>query len=163
TSRPTSPTSWPHGPGSPGSSSASVTTPRPRRWPGRASRSSRTAASWSSTSASGRGRLPPRAPRPATFPIQETRSMPSDARPLVGLAGPIDPDGHAQLATEPRVVVAEDLSPAGVGRVAAEAEGLLIRGGPRCNEDLLAGCRRLRVIGRHGVGLDTVDLEAATR
>jgi D-3-phosphoglycerate dehydrogenase len=86
----------------------------------------------------------------------------ADARPLVVLAGPIHPDGRAQLEREARVVVAEE-NEAGVIRVGAEAQGLLIRGRPACPESLLAALPRLRVVGRHGVGLDTVDLAAATR
>ncbi len=86
----------------------------------------------------------------------------TDPRPLVVLAGPIHPDGQAALERECRVVVAEE-SEAGVLRVGGEAEGLLIRGRPACPESLLAALPRLRVVGRHGVGLDTVDLAAATR
>jgi D-3-phosphoglycerate dehydrogenase len=88
--------------------------------------------------------------------------MSADARPLVVLAGPIHPEGRVQLEREARVVVAEE-SEEGVLRVGAEAQGLLIRGRPACPERLLAALPRLRVVGRHGVGLDTVDLAAATR
>lgn len=84
-------------------------------------------------------------------------------RPLVVLAGPIHPDGHALLETEARVVVAGDLTEAGVIAAAAEADGLLIRVRPRGTASLMAACPRLRVLGRHGVGLDTVDIPAATR
>jgi D-3-phosphoglycerate dehydrogenase len=80
----------------------------------------------------------------------------------VVLAGPIHPEGHALLEREARVVVSDETE-AGVLAAAAEAEGLLVRGRPRCTETLLAACRRLRVLGRHGAGLDIVDLEAATR
>jgi D-3-phosphoglycerate dehydrogenase len=83
-------------------------------------------------------------------------------RPLVVLCGPIHPEGRARLEHEARVVVSEETE-AGVIRVGAEAEGVLIRGRPRCTETLMAGLPRLRVVGRHGVGLDTVDLPAATR
>jgi D-3-phosphoglycerate dehydrogenase len=86
----------------------------------------------------------------------------ADARPLVVLAGPIHPDGRAQLEREARVVVAEETE-AGVVKVGSEAQGLLIRGRPACPESLMAALPRLRVLGRHGVGLDTVDLAAATR
>lgn len=82
--------------------------------------------------------------------------------PLIVVAGPIHPDGRAQLAREARVVVAEE-SEEGVVRVGAEAQGVLIRGRPRSTEALMAALPRLRVVGRHGVGLDTVDLAAATR
>src|SRR4029453_7023579 len=45
----------------------------------------------------------------------------------------------------------------------ADAQGLLVRTRPRLTEALMAACPRLRVVGRHGAGLDTVDIPAATR
>src|SRR5918996_2636796 len=84
-------------------------------------------------------------------------------RPLVVLAGPINADGHANLEREARVVVCDDETEAGLVRVAAEAQGILFRAKPRCTASLMTACKRLKVIGRHGVGLDTVDLPAATR
>ena len=88
--------------------------------------------------------------------------MPADPRPLIVLAGPIHPDGTALLEREARVVVSDETEE-GVVRAAAEAQGLLIRTRPHCTERLMAACPRLRVVGRHGAGLDTVDLETATR
>jgi D-3-phosphoglycerate dehydrogenase / 2-oxoglutarate reductase len=84
-------------------------------------------------------------------------------RPLVVLAGPINAAGHANLETEARVVVCDDETEAGLVKVAAEAQGILFRTKPRCTESLMAACQRLKVVGRHGVGLDTVDIPAATR
>ena len=89
--------------------------------------------------------------------------MAADSRPLVVLAGPIHPDGKALLETEARVVVCDDETEAGLAKAAAEAQGILFRIQPRCTESLMATCKRLRVVGRHGVGLDTVDIPAATR
>src|SRR5215475_12103820 len=89
--------------------------------------------------------------------------MPTETRPLVVLAGPIHADGQALLAREADVVVAKDLSEAAVVELASEAQGLLLRGKPRCSPSLLAACRKLRVVGRHGAGLDIVDIPAATR
>jgi D-3-phosphoglycerate dehydrogenase / 2-oxoglutarate reductase len=93
----------------------------------------------------------------------EILSMATDPRPLVVLAGPIHPDGKALLDKEARVVVCEDETEAGLVKVAAEAQGILFRIRPRCTESLMAACERLKVVGRHGVGLDTVDIPAATR
>jgi D-3-phosphoglycerate dehydrogenase len=87
----------------------------------------------------------------------------SAPRPLVVLAGPIHADGHATLEAGARVVVCEDETEAGLVKTAAEAQGILFRSKPRCTESLMAACPRLRVVGRHGVGLDTVDIPAATR
>src|SRR6266545_4513040 len=89
--------------------------------------------------------------------------MAIDPRPLIVLAGPIHPDGHANLETGARVVVCTDESEAGLVKIAAEAHGILFRIRPRCTESLMAACPQLKVVGRHGVGLDTVDIPAATR
>ena len=85
------------------------------------------------------------------------------AKPLVVLAGPIHPDGHTLLETEVRVAVCPDLTEDGVIAAARAAEGILFRIRPNCSERLMSACKQLKVIGRHGVGLDTVDLPAATR
>ena len=84
-------------------------------------------------------------------------------RPLVVLAGPIHADGHANLETGARVVVCNDEMEAGLVAMAAQAQGILFRSKPRCTESLMAACKQLKVVGRHGVGLDTVDIPAATR
>jgi len=89
--------------------------------------------------------------------------MAPDPRPLVVLAGPIHPDGRALLEAEARVVVCDDETEAGLARAAAEADAILFRARPRCSEALMAACKRLRVVGRHGAGLDIVDIPAATR
>jgi D-3-phosphoglycerate dehydrogenase len=89
--------------------------------------------------------------------------MSSSRRPFVVLAGPTHPDGLALLETEVRVVVCDDETEDGFLAVATEADGLLFRVRPRCTESLMAACTNLKVVGRHGVGLDTVDIPAATR
>jgi D-3-phosphoglycerate dehydrogenase / 2-oxoglutarate reductase len=89
--------------------------------------------------------------------------MAQDARPLVVLAGPIHPDGQALIEREARVVVTPDETEDGFVKVAAGAQGILFRTLPRCTESLMAACTTLRVVGRHGAGLDTIDIPAATR
>jgi D-3-phosphoglycerate dehydrogenase len=85
------------------------------------------------------------------------------SKPLVVLAGLIHPDGKALLETEARVIVSDNLTEDGIIHDAREAEGILIRLRPSATERLMSSCKRLRVLGRHGVGLDNVDLPAATR
>jgi D-3-phosphoglycerate dehydrogenase len=87
----------------------------------------------------------------------------SPDRPLVVLAGPINADGHANLEREARVVLCNEETEAAFLAVAAGADGILFRAKPRCTESLMAACKNLKVVGRHGVGLDTVDIPAATR
>jgi D-3-phosphoglycerate dehydrogenase len=86
-----------------------------------------------------------------------------DQKPLVVLAGEIHPAGKALLETEARVAVARELTEDGVIAVAREAEAILFRIKPHCTERVMASCPKLKVVGRYGVGLDTVDLAAATR
>ena len=44
-----------------------------------------------------------------------------------------------------------------------EADGLVVRSATQITEELLGRCRKLRVVGRAGVGVDNVDLEGATK
>ena len=87
----------------------------------------------------------------------------ADARPLVVLGGPIHRDALALLETEARVVVTKEETEAGFVGVAAGAQGILIRGKPPVTATLMEAIKGLRVVGRHGVGLDTVDIPTATR
>jgi len=89
--------------------------------------------------------------------------MAAEPRPIVLLAVPPHPDGRALLEQEATVIECAGLTEAAVIAAAEEAEGLLIRHKPLCTESLMAACPRLRVVGRYGAGLDTVDLAAATR
>jgi len=89
--------------------------------------------------------------------------MAQDEKPLVVVGGPIHPAGIELLQSEVRVVIAEDLTEEGVVREAQAAEAILFRIKPPCTERLMASCPKLKVVGRYGVGLDTVDLGAATR
>ncbi len=89
--------------------------------------------------------------------------MSSESRPLVVVSGYVHPDARAMLERECRVVVTDDPSEEAMTRTAAEAAGILFRIRPHCTAALMEACKRLRVVGRHGVGLDTVDIPAATR
>jgi D-3-phosphoglycerate dehydrogenase / 2-oxoglutarate reductase len=84
-------------------------------------------------------------------------------RPFVVLAGPIHAEGRANLEREARVIQCDEETEGPFVKVAAEADGILFRAKPRCTASLMTACKRLKVVGRHGVGLDTVDLPAATR
>src|SRR5687768_526764 len=60
-------------------------------------------------------------------------------------------------------VVRVGATPDELRMLAADADAWLIRSGTRVTADLIEGAGRLRVIGRAGVGVDNVDLDAATR
>ena len=83
----------------------------------------------------------------------------------------------------PVVLVAEELSPAGLAQLEsgfdvrfadgadrdsllpalAEAEAVIIRSATRIDAEAIAHAPRLRVVARAGVGLDNVDVDAATK
>ncbi|MBI2204959.1 MAG: hydroxyacid dehydrogenase [Candidatus Rokubacteria bacterium] len=84
-------------------------------------------------------------------------------RPTIVLAVPPHPDARALLERAATVVDCVDLTEGRVVEAAAEAAGLMIRHAPPCSDRLMSACKRLRVVGRYGAGLDTVDLDAATR
>ncbi|MFD7341461.1 phosphoglycerate dehydrogenase [Streptomyces violascens] len=85
--------------------------------------------------------------------------------------------------TLPVVLIAEELSPAtvvalgpdfdirhcnGTDRQAllaavADADALLVRSATRVDAEVLGAARRLRVVARAGIGLDNIDIPAATR
>jgi len=89
--------------------------------------------------------------------------MAADSRPLVVVGGPIHQDGYALLESEARVVVCDDLTEDGMIGAAAHAEGILFLLKPTCSERLMGACQKLKVVGRHGAGLDTIEMPAASR
>jgi len=84
--------------------------------------------------------------------------------PHIVVADPIHPDGIERLATAPGVTL--DHLATATGEPLADrlrhADGLIVRGTP-VDEALLAKAERLRVVCRHGVGYDLVDVPALTR
>jgi D-3-phosphoglycerate dehydrogenase / 2-oxoglutarate reductase len=84
---------------------------------------------------------------------------------------------------KPKVIVAEALARAGIEELSAsaevidaagwdraallaglaDAEGLVVRSATKVDSEMISAAPRLRVIGRAGIGVDNIDLEAATR
>ncbi len=54
-------------------------------------------------------------------------------------------------------------SPEALKKIVSQYEGWIIRSGTKVTADLMEAAERLQVIGRAGVGVDNIDLEAATR
>jgi D-3-phosphoglycerate dehydrogenase / 2-oxoglutarate reductase len=61
------------------------------------------------------------------------------------------------------VEVKTGLSPAELKAIIGDYEGLVIRSATRVTADLLEAAHRLRVVGRAGIGLDNVDIPAASQ
>ncbi|WP_457808783.1 C-terminal binding protein [Kushneria sp. EE4] len=61
-----------------------------------------------------------------------------------------------------RLTLCQDVTPEGIIHNAADAQGLIVQYG-RITDEVLSALPELRVVSRYGVGVDTVDVEAATR
>jgi D-3-phosphoglycerate dehydrogenase len=77
------------------------------------------------------------------------------------VAEPLAAAGIELLKSQPGwdVVVSD---PKGYAEHLADCDALLVRSAVKVNKDVLAKAPRLRVIGRAGVGVDNVDMKAAT-
>jgi D-3-phosphoglycerate dehydrogenase / 2-oxoglutarate reductase len=84
--------------------------------------------------------------------------------PHIVVADPIHADGLERLATAPGVTLDHPGTANGEALVdrLRHADGLIVRGTP-VDEALLAKAARLRVVCRHGVGYDLVDVPALTK
>ena len=81
-------------------------------------------------------------------------------RPVVVLSEPIHEAGLAVLRAAAEVLVLQQSTPAILRRAIADADAVIVRLSP-LDAEMMAGAPRLRVIGRHGAGLDNVDLRLA--
>lgn len=79
---------------------------------------------------------------------------------------PVSPKGIALLRQRPEFevqVLEKRLSPAELAPVVADAVALVVRSETKVTREVLEAAPRLRVVGRAGVGVDNVDVEAATQ
>src|ERR1700688_4189035 len=68
------------------------------------------------------------------------------------------------LLREPRwTVITPDQMDGGLAAQLQSADALIVRSAVQVNAELLAKARKLRVIGRAGVGVDNIELDPATR
>lgn len=84
-------------------------------------------------------------------------------QPLVVVADPVAEEGLALLLPHARLCVVAGQGDRALRLALREAAGLLVRSETRVTADLLEGAEHLRVIGRAGAGVDTIDVSAATR
>lgn len=86
--------------------------------------------------------------------------MPSK-KPIVWLPYPVHESALTLLASQTEVVLGYGENEVPFEDVAARVEGILIRTG-KITAEHIASAPRLRIIARHGVGVDSVDVVAAT-
>jgi D-3-phosphoglycerate dehydrogenase len=84
------------------------------------------------------------------------------ARPRIVISDAIHPDARATLAAAADLVDVDGTDLPALLAVLGDADALVVRSETIVSRDVLAAGPRLRVVARAGVGVDTVDLEAAT-
>lgn len=86
-------------------------------------------------------------------------------RARVLVADTLDTAGIERLRSEPEleVEVRTGLSPTELVEAIPSYDGLVVRSSTQVTAEVLEAGRRLRVVGRAGVGVDNIDVEAATR
>ena len=83
--------------------------------------------------------------------------------PIVLVAEELSPAGLAQLESGFDIRYADGADRASLLPALADAEAVIIRSATRIDAEAIAHAPRLRVIARAGVGLDNVDVDAATK
>jgi D-3-phosphoglycerate dehydrogenase / 2-oxoglutarate reductase len=83
--------------------------------------------------------------------------------PKVLVSDPIDQAGLQLLEQVAQVDVRTDLSPEELIQVIPDYDALMIRSGTRVTKEVIEAGSKLKIIGRAGVGVDNVDVPAATR
>src|SRR5262249_4100518 len=86
-------------------------------------------------------------------------------RPRILVADTLAPEGLAILEARAEVVVRKGLGEAQLIDMLRESafQAIVVRSETRIPEAVLAAAPSLQVVGRAGVGVDTIDVEAATR
>lgn len=81
------------------------------------------------------------------------------------VSDPLGAGGMSELKKETNLQVDErpGISPEDLKKIIADYDAIIIRSGTRLTKDIIEAGKKLRVIGRAGVGVDNVDLEAATK
>jgi len=82
-------------------------------------------------------------------------------RPKVLLTNPVHADALAMLSPVADLVLAPDTADATLRALAADADGMIVRA--KLPDDIADHGPKLRGLVRHGVGLDFIPVEAATR
>src|SRR5689334_5620894 len=82
------------------------------------------------------------------------------SRPCVLITEPIHPVGVERVAREAEVIYLPDRIGETVDEFLSRADGVIVRTA-KLTAERLRGAKRLRVIGKHGVGVDNVDVGAA--
>lgn len=92
----------------------------------------------------------------------EPTSNPKD-RPKILIPEKVSVDGLALLGTAFEIHQPKNLSPTDLLSIIPNYSALIIRSETKVTAEILAAAKHLRVVARAGVGVDNIDVEAATK
>ena len=78
------------------------------------------------------------------------------------IADPIAPEGIELLRAQGEVVVKTGMKPSELLDAVKEIDALVVRSETKVTQEVINASKKLKVIGRAGIGVDNIDLEAAT-
>lgn len=104
-------------------------------------------------------------PRDSLMTKTKTKKASSNSQYKILVSDPLGQGGLSILKKDKQIKVDENagLKPEQLKKIIGNYDGIVIRSGTRLTKDLLEAAKRLRVIGRAGVGVDNVDLPTATQ
>jgi hypothetical protein len=85
------------------------------------------------------------------------------SKPKILIPEKVSPDGLALLKDQFEVDERKGLSPDDLKRVIGDYEALIVRSETQVTAELLGAAKKLKVVARAGVGVDNVDVVAATK
>ncbi len=111
------------------------------------------------------GRKPSRNPQIKSIDSRFRGNDNAGAIMKILITDPLGQNGMAELKKENGFTVDErpGISVEELKKIIGDYEAVILRSGTRLTQDIIEAGRKLRVIGRAGVGVDNVDLEAATK
>jgi D-3-phosphoglycerate dehydrogenase / 2-oxoglutarate reductase len=83
------------------------------------------------------------------------------SKPVVLLYEPIHEKALALLKAKAEVRMAASLDPAWLLSAVGDVDGIIIRANGKVTRELMAAAPRLKVVARHGVGVEAIDRQAA--
>ncbi|CAK7214966.1 hypothetical protein SBRCBS47491_002329 [Sporothrix bragantina] len=99
---------------------------------------------------------------PATAPAPAAAPAVADNRPRILVPEKVSPDGLAMLQDLYQVDIRLGLSADELLQTIPSYHGLIVRSETKVTAAVLAAGRKLRVVARAGVGVDNIDVDAAT-
>ena len=82
--------------------------------------------------------------------------------PKILVADPIGAEGVELLESRAEVDVKTGMTPRELLAIISEYDGLVVRSETKVTKEVIGTAKLLKVVGRAGIGVDNIDLEAAT-